>query len=278
MHEPHGSEEHRRIANEGLILKVLVGSGVHGTALEGTDDTDYMGICIEPPLSVIGVGEPLKPPFQQYQYRSAAERTGDMHARSGPGDVDEVVYSLRKWLRLAMGGNPTVLLPLFTPEEHIVAITDWGLELRRVVPRFAPSKAAGERFLGYMVAQREKLLGLRSTQTNRPELVSVHGFDTKFAMHMIRLGLQGVEYLETGRITLPIPEPDRTWLVQMRRGAYSRDEALERAEELEARLRQQLVSSGLPDHPDWKAANRWLVDTYQAYWSGLPPGRKANEG
>lgn len=45
-------------------------------------------------------------------------------------------------------------------------------------------------------------------QTNRPELVAEHGYDTKFAMHALRLGAQGVELLTTGRITLPVPVPD----------------------------------------------------------------------
>lgn len=264
--DPHGSEANRTIAEDGLIIKVLVGSVVHGTAIEGTDDTDYMGICIEPAVEALGIGEPSRPAFEQYQYRSAAERTGDLNARSGPGDVDEVIYSLRKWLRLAMRGNPTVLLPLFTPEQDIAFINDWGRRLREEVPEFAPSRSAGERFLGYMQAQREKLLGLRSTQTNRPELISVHGFDTKFAMHMIRLGLQGVEYLERGRITLPIPEPERSWLVAMRMGEHTREEALARAEELEKRLKDLLVSSPMPAQPDWERANRWVVDFYQQFW------------
>jgi hypothetical protein len=83
---------------------------------------------------------------------------------------------------------------------------------------------------------------------------------------MIRLGLQGVEYLESGRITLPIPEPERSWLVDMRRGRHTREEALARATELERRLEQLLVDSDLPPSPDWDAANRWLVDTYRAHW------------
>ena len=87
---PHGGEGNRAIAERGLVLKVLVGSGVHGTAIEGTDDTDYMGICREPAESVIGPTPPWSRPFQQYQYRSAAKRSGIIEAPSGPGDVDEV--------------------------------------------------------------------------------------------------------------------------------------------------------------------------------------------
>ena len=45
---PHASEEARTIAEAGLILRVQVGSGVHGTAIGGQDDRDEMGICLEP--------------------------------------------------------------------------------------------------------------------------------------------------------------------------------------------------------------------------------------
>lgn len=31
-------------------------------------------------------------------------------------------------------------------------------------------------------------------------------------MHALRLGVQGVELLRTGRITLPVPEPDLSFL------------------------------------------------------------------
>jgi hypothetical protein len=58
-------------------------------------------------------------------------------------------------------------------------------------------------------------------------LVAEHGYDTKYAMHALRLGAQGVELLTTGRIALPAPEPDRSFLRAIRRspgeagGAYA---------------------------------------------------------
>jgi hypothetical protein len=45
---PHASEEARMIAERGMILRVQVGSGVHGTSIAGQDDRDEMGICLEP--------------------------------------------------------------------------------------------------------------------------------------------------------------------------------------------------------------------------------------
>jgi hypothetical protein len=36
----HATEEKRRIAESGLILRCQVGSGVHGTSISGQDDRD----------------------------------------------------------------------------------------------------------------------------------------------------------------------------------------------------------------------------------------------
>lgn len=61
--------------------------------------------------------------------------------------------------------------------------------------------------------------------TRRGGKVAMHG-NTKFAMHMVRLGVQGVELMETGRISLPIREPWLAWLQDLRQGRHSKDEAL----------------------------------------------------
>jgi hypothetical protein len=52
---PHASEQARGIAQAGTVLRVQVGSGVHGTSIGGQDDRDEMGICLEPPQYVTGV-------------------------------------------------------------------------------------------------------------------------------------------------------------------------------------------------------------------------------
>ena len=255
---PHSTDDHARIAEQGTILRVLVGSGVHGTAIDGQDDRDEMGICIEPAEYVIGLL-----PFEQYIYRSQPEGV-----RSRPGDLDLTIYSLRKWTRLALQGNPTILLPLFTPDEHVLQCNDIGNELRNSTELLI-SRRAGERFLGYLQSQRDRLLGIRGGKhTNRPELIELYGFDTKYAMHMVRLGVQGVELLETGRISLPIAEPWLTWLQELRRGEHSKDEALDAAADLEARLEQLCTTSPLRERPDEDTVNAWLVSAYQRAWAG----------
>lgn len=256
MTRSHSTAEKKAVADRGTILRVQVGSGVHGVTIDDQDDRDEMGICIEPPEYVIGLQQ-----FEQYEYR-----TQPAGVRSGPGDLDLVVYSLRKWMRLALQGNPTVLLPLFVPDSEVCAIDGHGRFLRDH-PEMILSRQAGARFIGYLRSQRDQLLGVKSRKhTNRPELVERYGFDTKFAYHMVRLGLQGVELLRTGRVTLPMPEPERTWLRQLRRGEHTKQAALDVALDLELQLAVLVDTSPLPRQPERKVADEWLIYAYQYQW------------
>jgi uncharacterized protein len=274
---PHASPQARRIAEEGLILRVQVGSGVHGTAMSGQDDRDEMGICLEPAAFVTGVarvpnglnGEHPSIPFEQYERHTAWDRPGGIANRSGAGDLDVVVYSARKWARLALAGNPTVLLVLFVPDGDVVHRDAVGAELVGNAHRFV-SRLAADRFLGYLHAQKDAMTGQSTAHTNRPELVAAHGYDTKYAMHALRLGLQGVELLSTGRITLPIPRPDRDYLRSIRRGEVPLADVLAAIDDAERRLTGLRDSSAVPDRPDHDWVNAWLHRAHLDYWTRNP--------
>jgi predicted nucleotidyltransferase len=254
----------QRIAADGMVLRALIGSEIHGTSLAGQGDRDEMGVCIEPPETVAGLTR-----FEHYAFR-----TQPAGSRSGPGDLDLVVYGLRKFAGLAARGNPTVLLLLFVADEHVCFTDELGRELRAERHRFL-SRQAGPRFRGYLESQRRGLMGLRSGGTRNQGRVDIrarYGFDTKFAMHMVRLGIQGVELMRTGAITLPIPEPDLTWLRELRRGEHTKQEALDRAAELEEEIDRAAAGSPLPEQPDLAALDRWLVGLHRRHWGWGPAG------
>jgi len=48
-------------------------------------------------------------------------------------------------------------------------------------------------------------------------------------MHAVRLGYQGIELLETGRLTLPMAEPARSRVMAVRLGERSFEEVLKAA-------------------------------------------------
>lgn len=240
---------HQALSN--TILRGVVGSTAHGTGLDGAEDRDEMGIFIEPREAVCGLT-----PTDHYIYRTQPEGV-----RSGPGDLDLTLYSLRKFARLAVQGNPSILLLLWLPEfieRHPIA--DRLIAMRQAFV----SREAGERFLGYLVSQRMRLTGERAKTVSRPELVERFGYDTKFAMHALRLGMQGAELLTTRNMSVPVREPDRTTLLAVRRGEVTFAEALALINDAEARLR------ALVDACDWtvdrSAVDAFLVDAHFEWW------------
>jgi len=273
--DKHATPWHKAVADAGTILRLEVGSGLHGTSISNYDDRDEMGICIEPADAVIGFKQ-----FEQYEWKTAWEREGGRDNRSGHGDLDLTVYSLRKWMRLAMNGNPTVLLPFFAPEDKIVTITAEGHELRERMPQYILSRSAGDRFVGYLNTQREAMLSHegKGHDCTRPELIEAFGFDTKFAGHMIRLGFQGLELMRTGKITLPMPVDDRDLVKRIRNGKYTMKVCLDWAEQLEHEITEAMKHSPLRDEPDREIIDRWLSETYQWKWTQYSVDRMNEPG
>src|ERR671937_1498284 len=251
----------QEIVERGTILRATVGSTVHGLHHGGQDDRDEMAVFIEPPEYLLGLRLARKPGVRNpYRFEHWVERTQPEGARSGPGDLDLVAYSLRKYVRLALKGHPTILLLLFVPDEFVLLRTELGEELQALRPSVL-SRRAGRGYLGYLHGQRERLLGTRGQKrVNRPELVEAHGFDTKYAMHAVRLGYQGLELLETGGLTLPMPEPTRSRVMAVRLGERSFDEGLAEIDEVQRRLAAALEQTELPDEPDREAVDAFLVD------------------
>jgi hypothetical protein len=258
------------------ILRCEVGSTLHGTGLGvALEDHDEMGLFLEWPHSTIGLGQ-----AEHYVTRTAPEGH-----RSQPGDTDLVVYSARKWAKLALAGNPTVLLVLFAPPDKLMITSDAGEELRANANWFA-SKRAGRAFLGYMEKQRQRLTGDRGRAGRirhrgdcpRCAGVGVAGCsvcggsgvlpDWKYAMHMLRLGHQGVEILSTGHLTLPEPGDLGEHLRAVRRGDVEILDVLAEAEQLEADPTALIEGdSPFPDHPDPAPIDDWLIRAHQQLWT-----------
>jgi predicted nucleotidyltransferase len=233
----------------------VVGSTVHGLANPGTDDRDEMGVCIEPPEYVVGLRA-----FEHWVHRTQPEGVP-----SGPGDLDLTIYGLRKYCRLAAKGSPTVLLLLFVEGEHVIERRPAGERLQALAPAFL-SKRTGRAFLGYLDAQRRGLLGERHATRTR-ELSPAHGYDTKYAMHALRIAHQGHELLTTGRMSLPVGEPARSRLMEVRRGEVALGDVLAELDAAAAALEQALLSADLPEDADHGAIDRFLIAAYDEAWA-----------
>lgn len=246
-----------RIAREGSVLRGLVGSTVHGLSNPGTDDRDEMGVCVEPPEYVLGLR----------RFEHCVARTQPEGVPSGPGDVDLTVYGLRKFCRLAAKGSPTVLLLFFVRGGDVLECTTLGERLQALAPAFL-SQHTGRAFLGYLDGQARSLRGERHATRTR-ELSTTHGYDTKFAMHALRIGHQGIELLTEGTISLPISEPTRSRLRQVRAGTPPLTEILNELDHVTERLRILAEASSLPPAADAARINAFLQEAYLEAWDAV---------
>lgn len=89
---------------------------------------------------------------------------------------------------------------------------------------------------------------LRERNPARAELERTHGYDTKHAMHLIRLMRMGVEALATGE--LRVRRPDAAELLTIRDGALTYDELEPMATELQRSMQEGARKSQLPTDVD----------------------------
>lgn len=241
----------RGVAWNEIVRVVEVGSTAHGISDPNTaDDHDYTVVRMEPFFELV-VGNPKR--------QSMMVRTQPEGQRSRFGDIDLQVYTLRKFAQLAAGGNPSILGAIFSAKVHEDREIDFD-KLGRLVA----SKKAGDAFLGYMRQQIERWIGVRGQKNvTRPELVEKYGFDTKYAAHVVRLGYQGIEYMETGRYTMPMPDDIAKRIIGLRTGDLTEYEALEWAKQIEDELKRAIDSSPLPEKPS-HGIDGWVVEQYQA--------------
>ncbi len=242
------------------ILLVEVGSTAHGTGLPDGEDHDELGVVVEQPNDVLGLGES--------GYASVMQRTQPEGSRSGPGDTDRTLHSLRRFVRLAASGNPSILMTLWAP---VIFSTPEGEELQGLGEAFV-GRHVIPRYRGYMQSQAERLLGARSRSGHgrrgaggREELLAAHGYDTKYAMHCARLGFQGLELLNNRRLTLPIADEPGDWLRAVRRGDVPFDEWWERVLRLDAMLEDKLTDDSIPAECDGAVIEAWMVATHLAF-------------
>jgi len=252
---------HRRRAAVGipdldsLIHLFVGGSELHGAKVKDTDDLDIYGTYLGPPELVLGLDK-----HDFYVWSTAGNER-----RNGPDDVDVCLYSLRKWAGLAAKGNPTALHFLFAPNCSTKPKLWKGILKSREV---FLSRQAALQFRGFADAQVRRLQGIGTGKKGqRHELIGVHGYDIKAAMHVIRLLNEGIELMRSGTITLPRGEKEL--LITIRTGNYgSLDRVLNLANSLFAELEKAERESKLPEKVDRSKISAVVSQTYLRYWNG----------
>ena len=93
---------------------------------------------------------------------------------------------------------------------------------------------------------------------SRAELERSHGYDTKHAMHLIRLVRMGLEVLQTGE--LRVRRHDAEQLSAIRDGALSLEELLAMAADLQRSMEAAATATQLPPDVDYERVDGLLIE------------------
>ena len=238
---------------ESLIHLFVGGSELHGAKVGQTDDTDIYGIYIEQPAEALGLDS-----REHFVWSTAGNER-----RNGPDDVDITLYSLRKWAGMAAKGNATALHFLFAPTRELDPRT-WG-KIEANSSLFL-SRTSAKQFVGFADSQFKRLTGEKGSgkKGQRPEYICAFGYDTKAAMHGLRLLYECLELMQRGKITLPRPEKDL--LIEVRGGSWRLERVLQRAQRMFKEVEDAVKKSPLPDTVDRTAISRLVAQAHLEFW------------
>lgn len=237
---------------DSMILLGLIGSHAYGTNVE-TSDLDYKGICIPPKRFYIGLDS-----FNEFN------NTGGKSWKNTANDIDINIIAINKFVKDAAEGVPNNIELLFTRPQEILFADSAGKLLIENRHLFL-SKMVKTKILGYSIAQQKRMLNLSTAAEGRNDLVDRFGYDTKKAMHSIRLLLGCVQILKEGDFSTYRPE--RKLLVDIREGKYLYQDILEMVSGLQKTIELEYKKSALPDTPNRDKINELLMSIVEDSFS-----------
>ena len=232
------------------ILLGYRGSKAHGTYRPNNnpnsiDDIDVMGVAIAPLEYYLGLKS-----FEQF------EKQHD--------EWDVVIYDIRKYCRLLLKCNPNVMSLLWLPDDLYLSKTELGQELIDNRDLFV-SKQSYKSFSGYAYGQLKRMTRFEChgyMGEKRKSLVKKFGYDTKNASHLVRLLEMGIEFLDTGNLT--VKRSNVSYLLDIKDGKYTLEQIQAKAEGLLSKIERARDECKLPDKPNFNKANELLVEIIRA--------------
>lgn len=243
--------------------ETLMGSVAYGVSSD-TSDCDVYGFCfpmkdeVFPHLrgEILGFGRQKKR-FEQYQQHHIE----DKNARKM---WDITIYNIVKFFSLCMDNNPNMVDALFTPQNCVLSITRIGQMVRERRNTFL-HKGSWHKFKGYAYSQLHKMRS-KNPEGKRKELIEKHGYDVKFAYHVVRLMDEVEQILETGTLDL---QRAREQLKEIRRGEWTEDQIRDLFERKEKQLEELYHKSDLPHGPREAEIKRLLLECLEEHYGDL---------
>lgn len=256
------------------ILLVVGGSRAYGIHTD-TSDVDVKGVAIPPKKFVLGCDEGFEQADAPEHMKVFLDLfTGEELAAIEREKLEGSVYSLQKFMAMALKANPNILDVLFCRDEEVRLNTLVGKKLRANRDLFLSAKAK-HTFSGYAMAQlkrinlhRRWLLNPPKKKPEREDYKIFKGIDPKqvdAALDMVQKVIDGWE-LDLSRLEkaeqVPILNGIAEYMAEM---SITRDHRWEAAARsigytdnfLEILSRERAYRSDLED---WKQYQRWKAN------------------
>ncbi len=247
--------------------ETIMGSVAYGVSSD-TSDMDVYGWAIPMKEDVFphlrgeipGFGKPARR-FEQFQEHHVTDRD----ALAGHGRTyDLAIFGIVKFFQLAMENNPNIIDSIFTPATCVLHCTRVG-NLVRENRRLFLHKGAWPKFKGYAYSQLHKL-AIKTPQGKRAELVAAHGFDTKFAYHVVRLVGEVEMILLEGDIDL---QRNNEQLKAIRRGEWTEERLRSWFADKESHMERVYAESRLRATPDEDQIKALLMQALEEHYGSL---------
>lgn len=242
-----------------------MGSQAYGVSTDDSD-LDIYGFCIPPKDVVFPHLAGVVPGFGNQGERFEQWQEHHIQDPNKSVEYDFSVYSIVKYFHLCMENNPNMIDSLFTPRNCVIHSTTVSEHLRDNRKLFL-HKGSWHKFKGYAYAQMAKIrTKANASNPKRAASIQEHGYDLKFAYHIVRLLNEVEQILVEGDLDL---QRNREQLKEIRRGEWTLDQVESYFESKEKILESTYAASALPHKPDEPALKKLLLECLETHYGDL---------
>ena len=248
-----------------VMFEGITGSVAYGVSNDSSD-MDIIGFCIPPKDVVFPHLRGEIPGFSTPGERFEQFQQHHIEMKEWGKTFDITIYSIVKFVQLAMENNPNMVDSLFLPRRCVLHSTQIYEHLRENRQLFL-HKGSWHKFRGYAYSQLSKVKG-KTNPSNEKRAASVekHGFDVKFAYHVVRLLLEVEQIMMEGDLTL---DRNAKMLKSIREGEWTLQELEDWAGAKEKQLEALYHTSSIPHSPDQDRIKALLMECMEMHYGSL---------